>query len=434
MLTINLITSVLPIETKKIYIAYSGGVDSHVLLNLCCSDDKIKSKLKVVHINHGLQPEASQWAKHCESIALNLGVGFQCVEVNAQKISQQSPEEVARDVRYEALKMVLHKNDVLLVAQHREDQMETVLLQLFRGAGVQGLSGMPLIHSFGLGVICRPLLESSKQDVVNYAMESDLHWIEDPSNKSNEFDRNFLRNQIIPSLKQRWPTLDKTISRSARHCASSHALLDELSSDLLDSMFNREDQTLCLSLFLELGNHKKSLVIRQWFNHFQLRMPSEKIIWRIINEVALAKVSANPEVKGRGYCIRRYRDKLYCLNDILVENRPREMDWGMGLEQLALDDGRILYLKETIEGISKEVWRNSFVSVQYRKGSEKIELLGRVGHHSLKKLFQEKGIPPWERNVPLIYLDGVLAVVVGLWVSSKFLDVISGDCFTIKIT
>ena len=164
MLTPEIILSVIPSQTERVFIAYSGGIDSHVLLHLSASQNEIKSKITAVYVHHGLQKEADAWAKHCEDVSLALGVNFQSLKVNGKKAVGLSPEEVARDARYHALKSLLGNNDVLLVAQHREDQMETVLLQLFRGAGVQGLSAMPLSIAFGLGVMCRPFLDVSKSD------------------------------------------------------------------------------------------------------------------------------------------------------------------------------------------------------------------------------------------------------------------------------
>ena len=218
------INSVIHANAEKIFVAYSGGVDSHVLLHLLASMALYKSRITAVYVHHGLQLEAEQWAVHCESVALALGVSFKCLRVNAQKTTRQSQEEVARDARYQALKALLTESDVLLLAQHREDQMETVLLQLFRGAGIQGLSGMPLVIDFGLGQVIRPFLDVSKQAINAYAALHQIHWVEDPSNQSDNFDRNFLRNQIFPQLKQRWPALDKTVARSARHCANSQVV------------------------------------------------------------------------------------------------------------------------------------------------------------------------------------------------------------------
>ena len=431
MLESETVTSIISSKTENIYIAYSGGMDSHVLLHLASSIAGIKSKITAVYVHHGLQIEADQWARHCETIALALGVNFQCLTVNAQKTAGQSPEEAARDARYGVLKPLLGEYDVLLVGQHREDQLETVLMQLFRGAGVQGLSGMPLISNFGAGKKCRPFLDIAKLTITNYAQEHNLSWIEDPSNQCNDFDRNFLRNQIIPQLKQRWTGLDITVSRTARHCAISHHQIEDLAQQLLSNVLNDVDLTLSITRLLELDRDKQHLVIRQWFTLKQLRMPTEKNLRAIINEVVLAKKNANPEIKIQRNSIRRYRKKLYCLKEE-CENYKEEGIWADNLMQWKLNNQQSLALIEASKGIPKELWDNSDVTVNFRQGNEKIKLPGRQGRHSLKKLFQEKGIPPWERDqIPLIYINGYLAAIADLWISADFYSTDKEACYVL---
>lgn len=432
MLESETVTSIISSKTENIYIAYSGGMDSHVLLHLTSSIAEIKSKITAVYVHHGLQIEADQWASHCEAIALALGVNFQCLTVNAQKTAGQSPEEAARDARYGVLKPLLGEYDVLLVGQHREDQLETVLIQLFRGAGVQGLSGMPLVSNFGAGKKCRPFLDVAKLTILDYAKEHKLSWIEDPSNQCNDFDRNFLRNRIIPELKQRWMGLDKTVSRTARHCAISHHQIEDLAQQLFSKVFNDTDQTLNIMCLLELESDKQHLVIRQWFKHNKLRMPTEKNVRAIINEVVLAKENANPEIKIQKHSIRRYRKKLYCLKKEYELVREGGI-WENNLMEWKLNDWQNLVLLDTSEGIPKQLWDNSDVMVKYRQGNEKIKLPGRQGGYSLKKLFQEKAIPPWERNlIPLIYINGNLVAIADLWISADFYSCDNEVCYFLK--
>ncbi len=429
MLTSQGIHSILPATTKNIYIAFSGGKDSHVLLHLLASMPEINPQITAVYVHHGLQKEADEWEEHCKAIAFHNNVCFQCLKVNAYKNNRQSQEEVARNARYQALKSLLNKHDVLLLAQHREDQLETVLLQLFRGAGVQGLAAMPFSTTFGKGRMIRPLLDVSQSSINEYAARYHLNWINDPSNKDNDFDRNFLRNQILPQLKQRWPALDKTVSRSARHCANSHLLNKSLAKQLLHDIYHENDNTLNTQQLLTLEKNKQYLVIRYWFDLLQLRMPSEKTIISIITEVIKAKQSANPQITTKNYCIRRYRNKLYCFKTDSIKDVEHERYWNKGSNQLGLKNS-VLTLYDASEGISKLLWNDSEVSVKFRTGSEKIKLPGRQGHHSLKKLFQEKSIPPWERElIPLIYLNGELAAVADLWISADFICNTKDQCW-----
>ena len=419
MLTKDIILSILPSQTNRVFIAYSGGVDSHVLLQLASTIESVRSKVVAVYVNHGLQEEASDWALHCEKIAQVLDIEFHCVDVNIEKQARESLEEAARNARYVVFKTFLDKDDVILLAQHREDQMETVLLQLFRGAGVRGLSGMPLSVSFGKGTMLRPFLDVSKADIMAYAESHQLQWVEDPSNQQNDFDRNFLRNQIVPQLKQRWPAIDKTVSRSARHCANSERLSQHVANQLLNEVCDRSDQTLMIDRLLDLDVNQQYLVIRQWFGSMKMRMPSEGRVETILNEIVLARENANPVLNGKGYLIRRYRNKLYCLNSISNRLKIPDRYWAKDKKIFNVQFEFRLILVDSLGGLSKQLWDRSEVYVKPRVGSEKIRVLGRNGHHSLKKLFQEEGVPPWERDgVPLIYLDDQLAAIAGLWLSA----------------
>lgn len=432
MLVSDYITAILPLKTENIFVAFSGGIDSHVLLHLAALTNDLKPKITAVHVHHGIQTEADAWAEHCQTIALGLGVEFKCLSVEVQKKTRQSLEELARNVRYQAFKSLLGEHDVILLAQHREDQMETVLLQLFRGSGVQGLSGMPLSIPFGKGLMCRPLLDVSKQKIKEYAQENQLTWIEDPSNKSDDFDRNFLRNQVLPQLKQKWPGLDKTIARSARHCASAHNILEELAKELLNQIIDKADNTLNITQLLKLDFYKQQLVLRQWFTINQLRMPSEKKLQNIIKEVIKAKESRNPEIRGQGYCIRRYRNKLFCITTRHIDQEYYEQHWAEVSKKLLLNDGSKLVLFESDTGIPKIAWEKAKVVVKFRQGSEKIRLPGREGRHSLKKLYQEKAIAPWQRaNIPLVYLDNNLAAIADLWVSADYCSDNKQACYQI---
>ena len=423
MLKINTITSLIAANTNKVFIAYSGGIDSHVLLHLAALNKELKAKITAVYVHHGLQIEADEWAEHCQHIAQELGVGFKCLTVKVQKTTAQSLEELARDARYQAFESLMESNDVVLLAQHREDQMETVLLQLFRGAGVQGLSAMPLTISFGKGQMCRPFLDVSKQEINDYALAHQLCWIEDPSNQSDEFDRNFLRNQIVPQLKQKWPALDKTIARSARHCGNAQRLTEDLAKQLLTQVCDKTGQTLNISQLLELERIKQNLVIREWFKVNNLRMPAEKILNAILDEVVNAEQSKNPEIRGLGYCIRRYRKKLYCLTSTDTNKQLCEQLWTIPEKQLILADGSKLVISESSTGIPQRLWDAAEVTIKFRQGAEKISLPGRAGRHTLKKLYQEKGVPPWQRsNIPLIYLDNNLAAVADLWIAADYFD------------
>lgn len=415
-------------ETRhKLYVAYSGGVDSHVLLHLCAAVPQLKNRLAAVYIHHGLQPEAELWAGHCEITAKDLGVEFLMLRVNAHPAQGESPEEAARNARYAAFKSLIQPGDAVLLAQHREDQLETVLLQLFRGSGLRGLSGMPERIAFGAGVMLRPFLDVPKQAIVEYARDHRLSWVEDPSNQSSDYDRNFLRNEVMPLLKQRWPAIDKTVARAAKHCVDAQALVDEVADELFASVFDVSDNTLRISRLTEHHRHQQHLIIRHWFRHMGLKMPAQGFVERILGQVVAAAEQRDPVLHGQGYSIRRYRDKLYCLKD--AYGMPKGCIWPAGQNSVQIGQDRILSCRLGSKGISREQWQSAKIEIKFRQGGEKICLPGRQGHHSLKNLFQEVGIPPWERDVtPLIYLDGKLAVVGDRWISAAFYSQKNEDC------
>jgi tRNA(Ile)-lysidine synthase len=403
-----------------IYIGYSGGVDSHVLLHLCASMAHLKEKITAVYVHHGLQLEADAWAEHCKKTATDLGVDFKVIRVDAIAGQGESPEEVARNARYTALRTLIETDDLLLVAQHREDQLETVLLQLFRGSGLSGLSAMPAFMNFGKGVLLRPLLDTPKIAVEDYAKLHALSWIEDPSNQNNNFNRNFLRNAIVPLLKQRWPACDKTVARSAGHCSEAQLLLSEQAKKLFLPIFNILDETLSISQLIAYSLNQQRLVIREWFQMLNLKMPSQAFIERVQSDVISARPDSDPLLSGKSYCIRRYRDKLYCLKVDEAEKIVASI-WPKMQISFSFSAGQALYFMPSSAGICYDKWQKSTVVVKARSGGEKISLPGRKGHHDLKQLFQEAGIAPWERaGIPLIYLDDKLAVVGNLWISADF--------------
>lgn len=416
-----------------IYVGYSGGVDSHVLLHLCASMKALRDKITAVYVHHGLQAEAALWAEHCKETAENLQVNFIELRVDAAPISGESPEEAARNARYAALKPLLNADEALLIGQHRDDQMETVLLQLFRGAGLRGLSGIPESTFFGKGLMLRPLLNIGQHDIKQYAEDHHLQWVEDPSNQQNDYDRNFLRNTVIPLLKQRWESCDKTVARSARHCAEAQVIVSAVADELFYPVFNKANKTLCITQLQAHKSPRQQLIIRHWFQSLGLRMPAQAFVERIQTEVIAAREDSDPVLVGQGCFIRRYRDKLYCLKQLEQAPLP-DMLWPIEQTAIEFANGRTLSYASSAAGIPDEQWQTAEVTIKFRSGGEKIRLPNRKEHHSLKKLFQEAGIPPWERElIPLVYLNNKLAAVGELWISADFYSEKPNGCVRLSV-
>ncbi|PKM09805.1 MAG: tRNA lysidine(34) synthetase TilS [Gammaproteobacteria bacterium HGW-Gammaproteobacteria-10] len=430
-LTPLIIASLLQREggTGHIYLAYSGGMDSHVLLHLCQSLPDVKGRLTAVHVHHGLQEAADAWPRHCRKIAGQLGVDFLELRVKAYPVGRESPEEAARNARYDALKTLLGDDDVVLLAQHRDDQLETVLLQLFRGAGLPGLSAMPEVMVLGKGRLLRPLLAVSRRAMEAYARGHGLRWVADPSNRSDEFDRNFLRNQVLPQLQQRWPALAKTVSRSARHCAEASAFIEQGAQKLLARVWREEYQALALTELRLLDRYRQQLVIRHWFKTLGLKMPSQAFVSRVLNELVDATKKNDPILYNQGFMLRRYRDELFCVAQTAANFEPHTIDWPASVDALLLPDRRKLQCLPAMTGIDATLWRTAKISVRFRKGGEKIKLPKREGRHALKNLYQEAGIAPWLRpSIPLIYIDERLAAVADLWIDADFYVENNGGC------
>lgn len=418
---------------QRIYIAYSGGIDSHVLLHLAASSAILRDKITAVYVHHGLQADADAWALHTAKTAEDLAVGFILLRVDAFPGKRESPEEAARNARYAALKELIDSNDVLLVAQHLEDQLETVMLQLMRGSGVRGLSGMPGKMAFGRGHLLRPLLDTPKKAISDYACRHRLQWVEDLSNQCSDYDRNFLRNEVLPLLKQRWPDCAATVARTARHCAEADTLVTELAAEIFDQIYDPSDNTLSISRLRMFDSARQQLAVRRWFLMNGLKMPSQDFVLRLLNQVAMARDNAHPALFSQKYWIRRYRDRLYCLAHSESEAQEDRV-WSSAQASIRIGKNRALLWQVSSAGIPLEKWLQSEIVIKHRTGGEKIRLPGRAGHHSLKNLYQEAGIPPWEREkMPLVYLNGQLAAVGGRWISAEFYLTKKDGCVVLSV-
>ena len=416
---------------QHLYVAFSGGVDSHVLLHLCAGVADWEGRVTAVYVHHGLQAVADDWSVHCAQVAQQCKVAFRECKVNAQAQAGESPEEAARNARYHALAAVLGTGDIMLFAQHRDDQLETVLLQLFRGAGLQGLAGMPEIAALGAGKMLRPLLAYTRAQILDYAGQQHLQWVEDPSNQEDAFDRNFLRLQILPLLQTRWPSLASTVSRSARLCAQAQEALQQHALKHLPLLTVPQLHMLDLTVLQGFALYEQQQLLRAWCAELSLRMPSETWLNHLMGQVIHAKAARDPILRYGSYQFRRYRQHLYCLPLQLTEGVPSNLSlhWPKEQQHLHVHAYSQLSLCPTSQGIAREQWQKAVVTVTLRQGGEKISLPGRSGRHCLKKLCQEAGIPPWQRAaLPLIYMDGILVAVADLWLSSEVFQPNRPDC------
>lgn len=390
-------------------VGLSGGVDSMVLLHqlVVLRENNPDIKLRVIHINHQLSPNAESWAAHCQSVCEEFNVSFEVVKVDATPKNGESPEEAARRARYSALSEKISEKEYLLTAHNADDQAETVMLQLLRGAGPKGLAAMPEITTFYKGFHSRPLLHLTREEILNYARKNNLTWIDDESNQNNNFDRNYLRNTVMPLLKSRWPQLTKSMSRSAKNCSEAKNMLAELAENDLKFCENAEGNILITSLN-KLNYQRKKNLLRYYLHEKFSESINAKKLEELVTTFLISEEDKNPIIELEKYDIRRFKDRLFVTRKLPSLDAKLIIPWDLNQPlKLPVDMG-ILNPQDF------EINENENVTVRFRQGGEKCKPEGRKETHTLKKLFQDWGVPPWVRDrVPLLYVGNELAYVVG---------------------
>jgi len=406
------------------YVAYSGGMDSHVLLHSLAGlrDCQNLAPLSAIYINHGLSEYAAEWAHHCQSVCEQLAIPLQIIKVNAQAKPGQSPEEAARLARYSALTSVLQKNACLLTAHHRRDQAETLMLQLLRGGGVQGTAAMPQQNDLAKGMHLRPMLDCGHEQLLAYATTHRLHWVDDDSNADSRFDRNYLRHHVMPDLRQRWPSVDATLARVSRRHAETAELLNNLAATDLIEVQTGSPDCLDRAALRRLSDARQRNLIRYWLARLRLTVPGHVRLDEVLRQVHQAGAEAMPCISWPGGEIRRYRNGVYAMHPIQLLNHWQPTSWpDQDRVQCPDQQGYIERHSEQNNGIRASIWQLDDISVRYRSGGETFRPAGQAHHRSLKKLFQEWGVPPWLRSgVPLLYVGEDLAAVIGYGISAKY--------------
>ncbi len=408
---------------RRYWVAYSGGLDSHVLLHAMAElRAGHGAVLQAVHVDHALHADSAQWAEHCQTVCAGLRIPCQTVRVHAKAESGASPEAAARRARYQALANLMEQGDYLLTAHHQDDQAETLLLQLLRGSGPHGLAAMPPCADFAQGQHLRPLLEFSRAALRHYAEEQKLRWIEDPSNVSHDFDRNYLRHDILPHLTARWPAAVQTLTRSARHQAEAAGLMDALAGLDLQHARGAQESTLSVSRLNLLSGARRRNVLRHWIKGLALPLPDARHVQHILRDVLNAAPDGTPCVHWRGAEVRRYRDQLHAMPPLPAHDASQIIPWDMN-QALVLPAGlgTLSCVPAPGKGLKASTCHAAKVTVRFRQGGEHCKPAHRRETHELKKLFQEAGMPPWQRDrIPLIYLGDQLAVAADYWVCEPF--------------
>ena len=392
------------------HIGFSGGLDSTVLLHLLAELAKCESlpAIKAIHVHHGLQPAAESWPGHCQQVCQALGVALQVIGVSVK--ASASLEQAARDARYGAFTQQLGVDEVLLTGQHRDDQAETLLFRLLRGAGLRGLTGMPVSRALGRGHMVRPLLDVSREELELYATTQGLSWVEDPSNRDSRFARNYLRNEVLPVIKARWPQADANIARAASHLFEAQQLLDELA--LVDLTTAKTASplpwiavpSLALPALATLSPARQRNALRHWLAPLT-RLPDSDH-WASWDNLRDAGPGGRPLWRLADGELHRSHGRIWWLSDNWSRSVEGVLPWPYVRQALILPDNGQLF----IDGQAP----SGQLEVRYRQGGEVLHIPGR-GHRDLKRLLNECEIPLFIRGrLPLLYRNDELLAVANL--------------------
>jgi len=449
-----------PEQHPTLWVALSGGVDSCVLLHaLTQLRESYALDLHAIHINHHVQTNAQEMTAHCRKLCDQWAISLQIKDAPIQPDAVKTGFEAhARQLRTALWQNTLPADANLCFAHHQNDQVETVLLQLLRGAGIKGLSAMPVhrqhMHpSSGLTEgsspgnstwvpgqarentlhYYRPLLDVTRADILAYAKQQSVSWVEDPSNQNQHYARNRIRHTLLPELTKHWPQAVKTLARSARLCAEADGLLHEWGEELLGHCVEELDSGLQPSNYRETSNtllsikrcgqlspEKQRLVLRHWITKQGYPLPSAKKL-REIQGMFVAGEDRLPCVDWAQVEIRRYQYHLYLMPALPPHDATQVIPWHDTRQALPLPSlGQHCHLLPS-QRLGITFPEDALLSIRFRQGGERIQLPGHRHHHPLKKYFQEQGVPPWLRDrIPLLYINDHLAAIVGFTVLAPF--------------
>lgn len=409
-----------PLPAARYLVGFSGGLDSTVLLHaLWRNREHHRTPVVAVHINHQLHERAAEWDAHCRRFADDLEVPYYSRTVTVTAGSA-GLEAAAREARYAALNELVQPGDTVLSAHHEEDQAETLLLNLLRGSGPAGLAGIGAKQPFGHGQLIRPMLGVPRQEIAAYATAHGLVWMDDPSNSDLRFDRNFLRQEILPRLQERWPAASASIRRSAELQAETAALLTDLAALDLAAL-GGEPRRLAIAGLVPLSRGRQRNLLKHAIRQCGLPAAPSTRLRQAVDELIPAAEDAQPEVHWPGAVLRRYRGTVYLLPEHAFDPLPPPLTLASNSRVVRLGEmlGTLELEAHTDGGIDPELVASG-LTVRFRAGGEKIRVAGRSHRQSLKNLLQEAAVVPWMRqHVPLLYANDRLVAVADLWIAQE---------------
>lgn len=409
-------------KNDHIIVALSGGIDSTVLLDLLNSLSKpLQFTLSAIHVDHGISQNAKQWSKFCCNLCRILNIPIAITHLKISKETGCSLEAAARTARYQVFSRLFA--DYVVLGQHRDDQAETLFLQLLRGAGTRGLAGMPIVRkqdSKNAPQILRPLLDVSRSNIVQYAEEKKLNWVNDESNENTAFDRNFLRHEIFPRLKERYPNYPKTFLRASQHLSEASHLLDELAE--LDSKKCMLDGKLQIERLRELSIPRAKNLLRYNLSRQGICLPSTKKMADIIQQIFTAGTDAKLHIPFGNVELRYYKGTIGILARKVLPDNGLYYTW-RGEKRLVLNqlNGSIQFTYKKNSGIDFEKLNKDLVTIRLRSGGERFRPNCKRPRRKLKSLLQEALIPPWDRDaLPLLFSGEQLVWVPGIGIDCEF--------------
>ena len=407
-------------RAEQYWVAYSGGLDSSMLLHLLADHrDRLSGPLSAIHVDHALQPGSRDWTEHCRRQCARRDIPITALTVDAGAAPGESPEAAARAARYAAIAEVVGPAAMLLTAHHQDDQAETLLLQLLRGAGVDGLAAMPAVRAWHGGWLARPLLGVQRKQIHAWARSRQLSWIEDPSNKHTEADRNFLRRQVMPLLAERWPSAGSSLAHSAALCADAAAALRREAATDFASLASADQDRLDVTALCDMGEARAREVIRFWLRCMGVPPIPSRRLHEALAQFCQARDDAQVEIDWNGYSLRRFRRQIWLVGKLAAPGAGLSA-WTGEMRELGPGLGR-LHCIEAPGGIDPQLFTTANVQIGYRIDGLRCRPAGRAGTRSFKKIAQEHGIPPWLRDrLPVIFVDGQPAAIPNCCICEPF--------------
>ena len=435
-----------PFRSLPITVAFSGGMDSMVLLHLLVAlrERDLLSQLKAVHVHHGLSDFADRWANFCQTVCQRWQVPLSLAKVSVPENMGGGIEQAARQCRYQVFEQQVHSGGCLVMGHHQDDQAETLLLRLFRGTGLEGLQGMPQQRKLGQGELLRPLLSVPRQQIEDYARYHQLKWVEDESNQDQRFSRNFLRQGVIPEIERRWPGASGRIARLTTEVGDAFQKLHLQVAEALEQCQERRSlwwldnfTQLNTQLLKRLESTLQKQVFRLWLKENAGSVLGRNELDKLFDELIDASIDAEPQRELGNKTLRRFRGRLYITSRTdRSAHKVQSWNW-QDNASIQLEDSLLLLrhrtfsedgLKVILPDRPLQILRREHIPAQ-----AKIAVAGRAGRKTVKRWLQEYHLPPWCRQQqPFLYDGENMVAAPGLWVCQKYQGTSADRAYTLN--